>query len=96
MRTTIVGDRPLPEGHSTLRFEFDFDGGGPGRGGVAALYLGEEKIGEGRIARTIPMFSIDETFDVGTDTGSPAGDYPANYDFTGGIRSVKFDLGEME
>jgi arylsulfatase len=96
MRTTIVGDRPLPEGHSTLRFEFDFDGGGPGRGGVATLYLGEEKIGEGRIARTTPMFSIDETFDVGTDTGSPAGDYPANYDFTGGIRSVKFDLGELE
>jgi hypothetical protein len=55
--------------------------------------LGDDEIGNARIPRTTPMFSIDETFDVGTDTGSPAGAYPPNYDFTGRIRSVKFELG---
>jgi arylsulfatase A-like enzyme len=93
METTIVADRTLPVGRSTLRFTFDYDGGGPGRGGMARLFLGDDEIGNARIPRTTPMFSIDETFDVGTDTGSPAGAYPPNYDFTGRIRSVKFELG---
>jgi hypothetical protein len=38
------------------------------------------------------LFSADETFDIGTDTGSPVGLYPTNFAFTGKIKKVEFDL----
>jgi arylsulfatase len=71
-RTTIAADRPLPAGASNLRFVFAYDGGGPGRGGTGTLYLGDEKVAEGRIERTQPLlFSADETADVGIDLNTP-------------------------
>ena len=94
--TTLVGDRSVPPGRAKLRFVFDYDGGGPGRGGRGRLFLGREQLAEGRIPRTTPQFSIDETFDIGTDTGSPAGDYPPNYDFTGMLHKVTIKLSKGE
>ncbi|MEZ4333957.1 MAG: arylsulfatase [Myxococcota bacterium] len=91
-RMTIVGRDPVPSGRQRLRFVFDADPG-IGAGGRGRLYVGERLVGEGRIARTAPrFFSIDETFDIGTDSGSPAGDYPAGWDFTGRILSVEIDV----
>jgi hypothetical protein len=92
-QTTIVGGRSLPVGKTTLRVDFDYDGGGYGKGGEARLSIDDDIVGMGRIERTSPaFFSIDETFDVGTDTGAPAGDYPPGWDFTGRIERVRFDL----
>jgi arylsulfatase len=55
--------------------------------------VGERLVGEAKIARTAArFFSIDETFDVGVDTGSPAGDYPPGSPFTGAIRKVEVTL----
>jgi len=89
---TIVGEAPLPAGRSTIRFAFDSDGG-PGAGGEGRLYVGKRLVGRGRIERTTPrFFSIDETFDVGLDTGSPAGDYPPGSPFPGRIERVEFRL----
>lgn len=91
-RMTIVGEQPLPAGKSTLRYVFESDGG-IGAGGRGKLFLGRKQIGEARIARTAPrFFSIDETFDVGTDTGSPAGDYPAGSSFTGEIHRLEVSI----
>ena len=91
-RMTIVGEQPLPVGESTLRYVFESDGG-IGAGGRGKLFVGRTLVGEARIARTAPrFFSIDETFDVGTDTGSPAGDYPAGSSFTGRIRKVEVSI----
>lgn len=87
--TTIVGPAPLPPGPARLTLRFDYDGGGYGKGADLRLFVDDERIAEGRIEVSVPgIFSIDETFDVGTDTGSPAGDYPANFDFTGQIEQV--------
>lgn len=91
-RMTIVGAEPLPIGAATLRYVFASEGG-VGRGGRGRLYVGERLVGEAKIARTAArFFSIDETFDVGVDTGSPAGDYPPGSPFTGAIRKVEVTL----
>ena len=91
-RMTIVGKDPLPVGAASLRYVFESEAG-IGKGGTGKLYVGERLVGEARISRTAArFFSIDETFDVGTDTGSPAGDYPAGSTFTGEIRKVEVSI----
>jgi arylsulfatase len=71
-RTSIAATKPLPPGKATLRFDFAYDGGGPGKGGTGTLFVNGEKAAEGRIAHTqAGLFSADETADVGIDLGTP-------------------------
>ena len=71
-RYTIEGGQVVPSGDALIRFEFDYDGGGPGRGGTGRIYVGDILAGEGRIERTQPLlFSADETADVGIDLQTP-------------------------
>jgi arylsulfatase A-like enzyme len=71
-RTSIVASKKLGPGKSELRFQFDYDGGGPAKGGQGTLFVNGEKVAEGRIPATQPgMFSADETADVGIDLGTP-------------------------
>jgi arylsulfatase len=71
-RTSVASSKKLPTGKSELRFEFDYDGGGPAKGGQGRLFVNGEKVAEGRIPATQPgMFSADETADVGIDLGTP-------------------------
>jgi hypothetical protein len=71
-RTTIAGSQALPPGKATLRFDFEYDGGGPGKGGVGTLQVNGSTVARGRIERTqAGLFSADETADVGIDLGTP-------------------------
>ena len=71
-RFTIASSQALPAGKATLRFEFAYDGGGPGKGGKGTLLVNGQKVAEGRIEHTqAGMFSADETADVGIDLGTP-------------------------
>jgi arylsulfatase len=71
-RTSIAGTAKLPPGKATLQFVFDYDGGGPAKGGKGTLFVNGQKVAEGRIERTQPgIFSADETADVGIDLGTP-------------------------
>ena len=71
-RTAIVSPKKLGPGKAELRFQFDYDGGGPGKGGLGTLFVNGEKVAEGRIPATQPgLFSADETADVGIDLGTP-------------------------
>jgi arylsulfatase len=71
-RTSIVAGKPLAPGKATVKFDFAYDGGGPGKGGVGTLYVDGEKVAEGRIEHTqAGIFSADETADVGVDLGTP-------------------------
>lgn len=71
-RFTIASTEKLPKGKSTIKFVFDYDGGGMAKGGDATLYINDKKVGEGRIPHTQPMiFSADETADVGIDLATP-------------------------
>jgi arylsulfatase len=92
-RYTITGSRKLAPGKATIRFEFVYDGGGVGKGGTGILYVNDEKVGSGRIDKTIlGRFSADETFDTGVDTGTPAGNYTSPFAFTGTLEKVDVDL----
>lgn len=91
-RYTVTASKPLPVGKSTLRFEFAYDGGGQGKGGVASLLVNGQKVGEGRIERTQPFFySADEGVDVGEDGETPVTENygtPAPHKFTGKLGKV--------
>jgi arylsulfatase len=71
-RTSVAGTAKLPPGKATLQFVFDYDGGGPGKGGMGTLLVNGQKVAEGRIEHTqAGLFSADETADVGVDLGTP-------------------------
>jgi hypothetical protein len=86
----------LAAGNATIRLEFAYDGGGPGKGGTATLFVNGEKVAEGRIEHTQgAIFSADETADVGVDLGTAVvaeiGAGEASH-FTGGIPRVTLTL----
>ena len=85
----------MASGAHQLRMEFAYDGGGLAKGGNVALYLDGEQVGGGRIDGTVPMiFSVDETADVGQDTGTTVSDEytAAGSRFTGRIEWVQIDV----
>lgn len=70
--TSVAAARKLSSGKVTVRVQFDYDGGGSGKGGQATLFANNEKVAEGRIPETeAGIFSADETTDVGIDLGTP-------------------------
>jgi arylsulfatase len=99
-RFTVVSKEKLQPGTSTIRFEFDYDGGGLAKGGTGTLYVNDQKVAEGRIERTQPMvFSADETADVGIDLATPVVESigsEAKSRFTGHIRKVTVEVKPMK
>ena len=75
-----------------VRLRFAYDGGGIGKGATGTLFVDGKQVAEGRIPQTIPnRFSLDETFDVGADTGSPAVEDYADrmpFAFTGTLKRL--------
>ncbi|MGH2774300.1 MAG: arylsulfatase [Actinomycetota bacterium] len=93
----VYGEEEISAGDHQVRMEFDYDGGGLGKGGTATLYVDGNKVAEGRVDATVPMvFSADETTDVGSDSGTPVTDDlgPKETVFTGRVRWVQMDLGK--
>lgn len=71
-RYTVEATQKLGPGKHVVKFDFAYDGGGVGKGGLGTLYIDGKKVGEGRIDRTQPgIFSADETADVGIDLATP-------------------------
>jgi arylsulfatase A-like enzyme len=69
---TVAAGQKLTPGKHTVVFDFAYDGGGPGKGGLGTLSIDGKKVGEGRIERTqAGIFSADETADVGIDLATP-------------------------
>jgi arylsulfatase len=95
-RSTVAASTPLAPGKQTLRFELDYDGGGPGKGGMGRIFVNEAKVAEGRIQHTQAMiFSADETADVGIDLGTPVVESigsEARSRFTGHIPRVTVEV----
>jgi arylsulfatase len=95
-RTSVTSTKKLAPGKAELRFQFDYDGGGPGKGGKGTLFVNGEKVAEGRIPATQPgIFSADETADVGIDLGTPVVEAigaEAKSRFTGRIPKVTVEV----
>jgi arylsulfatase len=93
----IAGTDALAPGKHTIVFNFAYDGGGAGKPGTGTLTVDGQKVAEGRVDLTTPLrFSLDESFDVGQDTGSPVIDeYDAKmpFKFSGTLNKVDIDLG---
>jgi arylsulfatase len=93
---TVASPEPLPAGKQTVVFDFAYDGGGPGKGGMGTLSINGRKVAEGRIEHTQGrMFSADETADVGMDDATPVvAGMGAGQDtrFSGHIEKVTVDV----
>ena len=71
-------------------------GGGVSKGGMASLYIDGKKVGQGRVAATASnTFSLDETTDVGEETGTTVAEDMTieGSRFTGRIKFVQIDTG---
>jgi arylsulfatase A-like enzyme len=97
-RYTIAAKQALLPGRATIRFEFAYDGGGVGKGGMGTLFVNGKNVAAGRIERTqCCLFSADEGADVGADEGTPVtDDYKVPFKFTGKIAGVTIELKEMK
>lgn len=86
----IASDAAIPPGNHALRFAFKYDGGGHGKGATGVLFVDGKQVAEGRLARTVGIrFSLDETFDVGSDAGTPVVEDYADkmpFPFTGTLK----------
>jgi hypothetical protein len=70
--TKIASTVALPQGKSVLKFQFSYDGGGVGKGGTGTLSVDGRQVASAHIEKTVPFrFSLDESLDVGEDTGTP-------------------------
>ena len=91
----VTAPAALAAGKATLRMNFDYDGGGVGKGGTATLLVNGGKVASGRIERTqMAIFSADETAGVGVDDATPVTtDYPERDNaFTGKILKVTLNV----
>jgi arylsulfatase A-like enzyme len=92
----VASDQKLAPGKHTITFDFAYDGGGVGKGGTGTLSVDGKKVAEGKIERTVGRrFSLDETFDVGEDTGTPVVEDYADkmpFRFTGKLNKLVIDL----
>ena len=86
---SVAAKRALKPGKHTIVFDFKYDGG-IGKGGTGTISVDGQQVAQGRIERTVPFrFSLDETFDVGEDTGTPVTlSYDVPFKFTGTLEKV--------
>jgi arylsulfatase len=92
----VAADQKLAPGKHTITFDFAYDGGGVGKGGTGTLSVDGKKVAEGKIPQTVAFrFSLDESFDVGEDTGTPViEDYAEKmpFKFTGKLNKLVIEL----
>ncbi len=91
-QTCLTSETAIPRGPCTCAVEFDYDGGGRGKGGALRLLVDGRVCGRTRLERTVSRVFARETFDIGMDLNSPVGDYEAPYAFTGVIERVEIEL----
>jgi arylsulfatase A-like enzyme len=94
-RFTAASNAALPKGRATVKMDFVYDGGKPGAGGTATLYIDGKSVGSVKVAQTeFAIFSADETAGVGVDTETPVSeDYNrTSSKFTGKIDKVTITL----
>lgn len=96
-RVRWEGAEPLSTGKHTLVFEFTYDGAGMGtlafnsfsglgQSGTGVLKVDDVVVATKKMTHTLPLIlQWDETFDIGSDTGTPVDDkdYKIPFKFTG-------------
>lgn len=94
----IMSDRKLTPGKHSIQFDFKYNGPGRGMSAIGTLSVDGTQVAEGEIKHSVSnRFSLDETFDVGEDTGTPVvEDYVSKmpFRFTGELKNVVVELGK--
>lgn len=96
-RYNVKGEKLSPGKHKIV-FEFKYNDTKktPGQGGEATLLVDGKKVGTTTFTQTIGYrMSLDETLDIGSDTGTPVSeDYTVPFPYNGKIEKVVIDLKE--
>ena len=90
------GKDALTSGKHTVEFEFTYDGPGMGKGGTGVLKVDGKAVDTRKVPATLAITTQwDETFDVGSDTGTPVndGDYVCPFNFTGKLEKLTIKIG---
>ena len=90
--TSVEAPEALSPGPHEVTVDFDYDGGGPGRGGAVSLKIDGVHVASGRLPRTVAASFSLEGAAVGHDTGTALADYRLPFNFSGSIESVNFKL----
>jgi arylsulfatase len=98
---TIASPKAINKPNAEIKLQFDYDGGGNGKGGLATLYVDGEKVAEGRVDKTEPLvYSADETADVGKDEATQVADKVFkdvdDSEFTGYVTKVTISIPESK
>ena len=102
----LGGPEALSPGKHTLEFDFKYDGlgfatlafnnmSGIGRAGTGTLKVDGKVVATQTMERTVPLIlPWDETFDIGSDTGTPVDDhdYQVPFAFTGKIDKLTISV----
>lgn len=85
----------LEPGKHTIVFDFKYDGPGPGKGGTGVLSVDGKELSRQTVEHTLPfIMTIDESFDIGSDTRTAVDDsYELPFRFTGKIDGLTYRLG---
>ena len=93
---TASSTKPLIAGRHRIEVITALEGHKPGAGGTVTLRVDGQEVGKAALKRTVPLlFTASETFDVGTDLGSPVS---LNYydqrpfSFDGKIKTVEVKM----
>jgi arylsulfatase len=90
--TEIMATQSLKPGTYQIVYDFKYDGGGPGKGGIGTITVDGNKVAEKRIEKTQPgIFSVDDLADIGTDDGTHVADYGTSAKFNGKIGKVTIE-----
>jgi arylsulfatase len=93
-RYSIASEGKLPNGEVTLKAVYKSDADKPFAGATVTLFANGKQIGTGRVEKSIPnRVTLDETFDIGFDTGTPVAEgYEMPFRFTGKLAAVTIEL----
>jgi hypothetical protein len=100
------GPEALSPGKHTLTFDFKYEGAGMvtvalgnmsgiGKGGIGVLKVDDKEVASQKMEQTVPfILQWDETFDIGSDTGTPVDDkdYQVPFQFTGKLGKLTLKL----
>ncbi len=89
------GAQALAPGRRVITFAFKYDGPGFAKGGTGVLSVDGSEVARQSIPHTVPfIFGIDESFDVGSDTGTPVEDkdYKVPFAFNGTLHRLTIRL----
>jgi arylsulfatase len=91
----VRSDQPVPAGKHELKMSFNYEGGKEmGKSGTVTLFVDGKPAGSGKIEQTTPFkYSLSESQDIGSDTGTPVVyDYQGAFPFQGKLDEVVVEL----